>query len=149
MARLVGEQGIAKNQRAQDAMEREWHHFITNEVWDYKTVVSWKEVGARARTIGKRTLLGRICGLMVERGVELPGDDNRKSFKYRVGFQGDSVVIENWVVVIFQDLVSAPTSMEVGKMDDAIPCQFGCYQQQVDAEEAWPTDWRNPGGTTL
>ena len=74
---------------------------------------------------------------MVEKGSELAeGDPNRK-FKYRVVFQGNNVVTQNWEAALFQDLGSSPASMETSKAADAYGSMLGHDLQQADAEQAY------------
>ena len=108
--------------------------------------------------------MGRLFGLCVQKGAELPDGDKRKKFKYRVVFQGNQVVTQNWEVALFQDLGSSPATMEAGKYVDAYGCAPGHSCEQADAEqayvqaelqgvetwvalpkEAWPKSWHKKG----
>ena len=55
-------------------------------------------------------------GLCVEKGSELRGDDERKKYKYRVVFQGNKVVDQNLNEAQFQDIGSAPATVEAARM---------------------------------
>ena len=57
--------------------------------------------------------------------------------KYRVVFQGNNVVTQNWETALFQDLGSSPASMEAGKAVDAYGCMMGHDIEQADAEQAY------------
>jgi hypothetical protein len=73
----------------------------------------------------------------VEKGSELPvGDPNRK-YKGRVVFQGNQVKDECWDVAMFNELSSAPASMEAGKACDAYGLLQGFCTQQADAVQAY------------
>ena len=63
--------------------------------------------------------MGRLFGIMVLKGSELPESDPRRKYKHRVVFQGNNVVNQNWEAALFQDLGSSPASMEAGKAADA------------------------------
>ena len=41
-----------------------------------------------------------IFGIMVEKGSELPEDDDRRKFKSRVVYQGNNVIDENWQILV-------------------------------------------------
>ena len=81
--------------------------------------------------------MGRLFGICVEKGSELPETDPRRKYKYRVVFQGNRVVNQSWEAAIFQDLGSSPASMESGKAVDAYGCFQGHSCQQADAEQAY------------
>ena len=104
--------------------------------------------------------MGRLFGIMVEKAAELPVGDPRRKYKYRVVFQGNQVVTQNWEAAIFQSLGSSPSNMEAGKAVDCYGCVVGHDIEQADAEqayiqadiegtttwvalppEAWPEDW--------
>ena len=108
--------------------------------------------------------MGRLFGIVVEKGAELPKDDPRRKFKGRVVFQGNRVVNQNFQAAMFQDLGSSPASIEAGKAVDCVGCLSGNSMQQADAEqayiqadlrgtptwialpeEAWPSSWKNKG----
>ena len=59
-----------------------------------------------------------------------------RKMKYRVAFQWDNVVIQNWKTALFQDLGSSLASMEAGKAVDAYGCMAGHSVEQADAEQA-------------
>ena len=86
--------------------------------------------------------MGRLFGICVLKGAELPDTkDNwasgRKKYKYRVVFGGNRVVNQNWESAVFQNLGSAPASMEAGKAVDPYACFPGHHGQQADAEQAY------------
>jgi len=108
--------------------------------------------------------MGRLFGICVLKGSELKENDPRRKYKYRVVFQGNNVINQNWEAAIFQDLGSAPASMEAGKVADCYGCLPGHATQQADAEQAyvqakltgrttwvalppdqWPDEWRQRG----
>ena len=87
--------------------------------------------------------MGRLFGIMVEKGSELPlydaqgNRDPRRKYKYRVVFQGNRVVNQNWEVAMFQNLGSSPATMEAGKVVDMFGCLPGHATEQADANQAY------------
>ena len=71
------------------------------------------------------------------KGSELPDDDPRQKFKYRVVFQGNAVVDENWEDAVFADAGAAPAMMEAARMIDMLGCNDGWTVEQADAEQAY------------
>ena len=57
-----------------------------------------------------------LFGIMVEKGSELAKGDARRKYKYRVVFQGNRVINQNWEAALFQDLGSSPATMEASKI---------------------------------
>ena len=78
--------------------------------------------------------MGRAFGFMVEKNYESP---ESAKFKYRVVFQGNNVIDQDWEAAVFQDLGSSPASMEAGKLCDAYACMPGHAMQQADSEQAY------------
>ena len=126
----------------------------------WEGVLSRNHVAGKARTDNHEVHMGRLFGIMVQKGSELKDNDDRNKYKYRVVFQGNNVVDQDWETAIFQDLGSSPATMEAGKIADAYGCLRGNATQQADAEqayiqaelrglrtwvalpeEAWPTSW--------
>ena len=81
--------------------------------------------------------MGRLFGIMVQKGSELKDGDERKKYKYRVVFQGNNVVNQNWETALFQNLGSSPATMEAGKVCDMVGCFPGYDTEQADAEQAY------------
>ena len=114
VARPVRKDEIAREEKAQAAERKEWDNLRSKGVWNPEVVREFNEVANTARRNSQKVHLGRIFGLMVEKGSELPKDDPRRKYKYRVVFQGNNVIDQNWETAIFQDLGSSPASMEAG-----------------------------------
>ena len=72
VAKAVPKKEIAGNDRAEKAMNDEWGRLIGKGVWSYDQVREWSEIAASARRDGKTVHLGRIFGLIVLKGSELP-----------------------------------------------------------------------------
>ena len=62
--------------------------------------------------------MGYLFGICVEKNSELAKNDPARKFKGRVVFQGTGVVNQFYDAAIFQDLGSAPATLEVAKMAD-------------------------------
>jgi hypothetical protein len=94
-------------------------------------------VADEARRAGKKAHVGLIFTICVEKGSELPvGDPNRK-FKGRVVCQGNNVRDEQWQTALFNDMNSAPASMQAAKACDAFGLLPGHVTEQCDAEAAY------------
>ena len=89
------------------------------------------------RRTGKDVHLGRLFGIMVEKGSELNEDDPLRKYKYSVVFQGNRVIDQDWQAAIFQDLGSSPAGMEASKATDAYGCFPGHDIEQADATQAY------------
>ena len=137
VARPVRKAEIARESKAQEAQRKEWYNLRAKDVWCPDVVREFSEVARTARENNAKAHLGRIFGLMVEKGSELPIGDPRWKYKYRVVFQGNNVVDQHWETAIFQGLGSSPASTEAGKMADAYGSFPGHGQQHADAEQAY------------
>ena len=103
---------------------------------------------------------------MVVKNSELPEGDERRKYKYRLVFQGDRAVDQNWEVAIFQEVGSSPATMEASRACDCHGCIDGNDIEQADVEQAyvqallegpetwvqiprewWPDSWYNADGT--
>jgi hypothetical protein len=126
-----------KTGRCKDAAIKEWTRLLSEGVWDMKEVRNWSDLARDARVKSKTIHLGRIFGIMVEKNHELDIKDPSRKMKYRVVFQGNNVVTQNWEAALFQDLGSSPASMEAGKAVDAYGCFAGNGVEQADAEQAY------------
>ena len=69
-------------------------------------------MAAEARDRKETIHFGRVFGIMVVKNSELPVDDERRKYKYRLVFQGDRAVDQSWGTALFKDLGSAPASMD-------------------------------------
>ena len=103
-------------------MAAEWTSLEKLNTWDNSSVQQWSHVRATARRANKRVHVGRIFGLCVEKGAELPEGDPQRKFKGRGVFQGDQVRDEDNYMATFQDLGSAPASISAGKMLILLVC---------------------------
>ena len=104
--------------KAVEAMNKEWKRLWDKYVWDHDGVREWAGVAQEAQRAGKKIHMGRLFGLCAEKGSELPDNDERKQFKYRVVFGGDNAIDQSWEAAVFQNLGSSPASMAAGKFLD-------------------------------
>ena len=118
-------------------MDKEWKNLEDNKVWRYCTVREWKEVAAEYRKRGEAVHMGRLFGIMVEKGSELPKGHVGRKFKYRVVFGGHAVVDQFWEAAVFQDLGASPATMPAGKNLDYWSCLPGHSGEQADAQQAY------------
>ena len=79
--------------------------------------------------------MGYLFGICVEKNSEL-GASQRK-FKYRVVFQGNRVIDQNYEAAIFQDLGSTPATLEASRVADALGDQDSWAAEVVGAEQAY------------
>ena len=97
----------------------------------------WSVVAAEARANEKTVHVGRIFKICVEKNCELPLTDDRHKVKGCIVFQGNQVKDENYEAAMFQEMGSAPATMEASKSCDfysLLPRHIG---QQSDAESAY------------
>ena len=106
-------------------------------MWDHKQVRAWSDVAHGAQRAGKKVHMGRLFGLCVETGSELPPEDPRRKFKCRVVFGGHNVIDQSWESAVSQNLGSSPSTMATGKFVDYYSCLEGNEGQQADAEQAY------------
>ena len=69
---------------------------------------------ARCQLKGETYHFGRIFGICVEKGSELPLGDKGRKFKGRYVFKWNEVKDQNWEAAIFQELGSSPAATEAG-----------------------------------
>ena len=137
VARPVGKQEIASTPAAQAAMQKEWDKLRNLKTWDEKEVREWQTVASEARATKHTVHVGRIFGICVEKGSELPEGNPGRKYKGRVVFQGNNVKDENSDYAIFNELSSAPASMQAAKAVDAYGLLPGRATELTDAEGAY------------
>ena len=79
--------------------------------------------------------MGYLFGICVEKNSEL--SDEQRKFKGRVVFQGNRVIDQNYDAAMFQDLGSAPATMEASKIADFFGCTPGHVVEVADAVQAY------------
>jgi len=80
--------------------------------------MGWAKVCADARAQGLKAHAGRIFGICVEKGSELPKGTPGRNYKGRVVFQGNNVRDEDNLGALFNDLGSSPATMAAGRFVD-------------------------------
>ena len=103
------------NPKALKAKNTEWNKLWDQKVWDSNMYKHFHAVRYEAQKNGVEIHLGKLFGICVEKGSELSGDDVRKKYKYGVVFQGNRVVDQNMDEAQFQDLGSAPATVEASR----------------------------------
>jgi hypothetical protein len=84
---------------------------------------------------GQDVNFGYVFGICVEKNSEQTAD--RRKFKGRVVFQGNRVVNLFWEQAQFEDMGSAPATLEASRAADAYGCFEGNDVQAADAEQAY------------
>ena len=107
---------MTANAKALKANDAEWSKLWDRTVWDATVVKSWHQVASEARRSGKYVRLGKLFGICVEKGAELDDDGPRKKYKHRLFCQGNRVVDQNMDEAQFQDMGSAPATIEASRM---------------------------------
>ena len=161
VAQPVSRKEVARIPAAKAAMKVEWDRLFEKKVWDIDSVKEWDDVAAKARREKETVDFGYVFGICVLKNAELPEGSLARKYKGRVVFQGNRVVNQNWETAIFQDLGSAPATMEAGRAADCYGCMpdheitiADAEQAYIQAElkgnptwvalppEAWPAQWR-------
>ena len=106
------------------------------------------DVVAEARNTGVTLHLGHLAGICVEKNSQLPEGHPLRKFKGRVVFLGDQVRNQDFEAAIFQDLGSAPATMEASRACDFYGCGKGHSVATADARQSYiqaalkgPTTW--------
>ena len=81
--------------------------------------------------------MGRVFGICVERGSELPAGSPGRKFKGRVVFQGNSVRDEENYNALFSDLGSSPANVSSDRFLDCYGLLAGHAIQMADAVRAY------------
>ena len=106
-------------------------------MWDESVIREWRDVAKEAQRTGKKIHIAYLFGICVLKGSELPpGHENRK-YKYRVVFQGNRVVDEEWQAAQFEDLGSSPATLESSRACDLYGCSPDHDIEMADAEQAY------------
>ena len=83
VARSVSIKEVATNPKAKAADDAEWNDLRRMQTWDESTVMEWSDVKQRAKTEQRRVHVGRVFGILVEKGSELKESDPRRKYKAR------------------------------------------------------------------
>ncbi len=118
-------------------MTNEWQRLRNQNVWDETDAREWDDVRDEAQREGFDVHMGYLLGICVEKNSELPESDPARKFKGWVAFQGNRVVDQNYDAAMFQDLGSAPATMEASKIGDFYGCVPGHSLEIADAVQAY------------
>ena len=106
-------------------------------MWDESRVRKAHEVRAESKRDGKTTHFGRVVELCYEKGSELDEGDPERIAKGRAVFLGDNVRDQDWAYAVFEELGSAPPSIEAAKALDTFSLFPGYEETQGDAKSAY------------
>ena len=81
VARPVSKAELFAEPAAVKALKTEWGRLWDKKVWDHDGVREWSDVAREAASQGKEIHMGRLFGLCVEKGSELPKGDKRRKYK--------------------------------------------------------------------
>ena len=137
VARPVPMKETQWNQKAKEAMDKEWNRLKSIKTWLEETVISKKEAEKQARRSGSTYHFGRVFPILVDKNSELDEHDDRRKFKGRVVFDGSDVRDQDKNIALFQELSSSPATMEAGKAADTYGMLPGQTIQQADAVQAY------------
>ena len=120
-------------------MDKAWNNLNSKEVWDIDSVREWSSVAREAALLkestGKDVNFGYVFGICVEKNSEQAA--HLRKFKGRVVFQGNRVVNQFWEQAQFEDMGSAPATLEASRAADAYGCFEGNDIEAADAEQAY------------
>lgn len=91
VSRPVGKKEMLSNPKAREAIRKEWSGLHKQHVFDMKNVREYDDVRAEARRLEEIVHFARVHGTMVEKNEQLPADDPRRKFNYRVVLLGNQV----------------------------------------------------------
>ena len=139
VARPVGKREVEDSEEAKKARDKEWNRLRDRKVWDESpgTIMEWDKLAANARAKNKDINFGYLFGICVEKGSELDKTDPNRKYKYRVVFQGNRVVNQDWEAATFDDLGSSPATLEISRACDLYGCAPGHGIEMADAEQAY------------
>ena len=127
------------------ALDAEWN-ILRNMPWpDGKDKCTWDEtlvdeaadVRKRAEKNDTTVHFTRICELLYEKGSELPEGDPERKAKGRAVILGNNVTDQVFDWAEFQELGSAPPTMEAARCSDALSLLPGYEKTQADAISAY------------
>ena len=91
VSRPVGKKEMLSNPKALEAIKKEWRGLHRQYVFDMENVKEMDNVRAEAKGLGVVVHFARVHGLMVEKNEQLPHEDPRRKYKYRVVLLGNQV----------------------------------------------------------
>ena len=136
-SRPVNRNEYVGNKDAMDAYWKEWSNLETKGVWRWDSLAEWDDVSAKAKAKGDEIHFGYLFGFMVIKGDEFPEGDPRRRWKYRIVFQGNEVKDQDWQVALFQQLATAPATLEAARVAEVYSCFPGHSVEVQDVEQAY------------
>jgi hypothetical protein len=157
---------------ARKALNDEWNRLRSmpwpdgkgKGTWDETRVASAKTIRKASDASGKVAHFSRICQLLYEKGSELKETDAQRKMKGRAVLLGNQVFDAQFEWAEFQELSSAPPSMEAARATDALglfhwykQLQSGAIRAYTQAflrgpttgvvlpRERWPPHWEKLG----
>ena len=149
VARPVGKKEQENVPAARGACTMEWSKLMEKGVWEMMSVREWEDVAKEAKLVKDYDTSWLVVhDLCRERSLSCLRAILPENIKGRVVFLGDQVTDQNWEAAIFQDLGSAPATMEGARVCDMYGTWPGHAIEQADAEQAYiqaalkgPTTW--------
>ena len=105
--------------------------------WDETRVREASSVRADAKAKNKTVHFSRIAELLYEKGSELDKSDPDRKMKGRAVLLGNNIFDQSFDWAEFQEVGSAPPSMEAARVGDALSLFPGYVQKQSDATSAY------------
>ena len=114
----VGKKEMLSNPKGVEAIRKEWSGLHKQHVVDMKNVREYDDVQSEARRLQEVVHFARVHGIMVEKNEQLPADDPRRKFKYRVVLLGNQVKDQDQDMAdaIFHDLGNSPATCEASRL---------------------------------
>jgi hypothetical protein len=137
VARTVTKKEASTIPEAMAALDKEWNKLEKQVAWELDKVREWKSVSNEAKANNTTVHVGRVFAFLVEKGSELPKGHPERKYKGRVVFQGNNVRDQGGEYALFEELSSAPATMEAGKAVDAYGLVEGNLCQQADGTSAY------------
>ena len=88
VAKVLTKAEIHANKKAQKAMDDEYYKLQNRGTWDIKRVRERQSVENDALAKGKKIHVGRVFGIGVKKGAELPDEHPDQRYKGRYVFDG-------------------------------------------------------------
>ena len=86
VARSVSKKEAEHTPEAMKAMNKEWEKLEKQNAWVLSQVREWSDVRWEAKNKNETVHVGRVFGILVEKGSELPKGHPERKFKGRVVF---------------------------------------------------------------
>jgi hypothetical protein len=135
VAKQIPPREVKNNPQARKAIKDEGAKLEKAKTWDLGSVRERASVQKESRTTGVPVIFGRVFPICVIKNSEM--EEEHHVYKGRIVFQGNNAKDQDGRAAKFQEMSSAPASMEAGKVGDAYGLVEGNDTQQADAEQAY------------